>query len=155
MRSTTLAASRDIVRFDSADSAAATVTISAPTIEKITVVVPLRIAIQPNGAKPWWAVRLDKPGLTGFFTPSSQPAAITMNTTIAATLMDANQNSNSPYERADDRLTAVRITMSPRPICHTSNMGSHAWAVCAPTSASKATTTTQNHQYSQPVMNPA
>ena len=69
-----------------------------------------------------------------------------MNTTIAATLMDANQNSNSPYERAEARFTAVRITMSPSPICQTSNIGSQACAVCAPTSASNATTTTQNHQ---------
>ena len=96
MRSTTLAASRDIVLFDSADSAAATVTISAPTMEKITVVMPLRIAIQPKGAKPWCAVRFARPGLAGFFTPISQPAAMTMNTTIAATLIEANQNSNSP-----------------------------------------------------------
>ncbi len=41
-----------MVLFDSADSAAATVTISAPTIEKITVVMPARIAAQPKGAKP-------------------------------------------------------------------------------------------------------
>src|SRR5690242_2211043 len=102
MRSTTLAASRDIVRFDSADSAAATVTISAPTIEKITVVVPLRMASQPKGAKPWCAVRFARPGLEGLRTPSSQPAAITMNTTMAATLIEANQNSNSPYERAEE-----------------------------------------------------
>src|SRR3954451_13644027 len=112
MRSTTFAARRDIVRVDSADSAAATVTISAPTMEKITVVMPLRIAGQPNGAKPWCAVRFERPGLEEFFTPSSQPAAITMNTTIAATLIDATQNSNSPYDRAEERLTAVRMTMS-------------------------------------------
>ena len=45
--------------------------------------------------------------------------------------------------------------MSPRPICHTSNIGSQTCAVCAPTNASNATTTTQNHQYSQPAMKPA
>src|SRR3954463_3485495 len=142
----TVAASRDSVLFDSADSAAATVTISAPTIEKMTVVTPVRIAAQPNGAKPWCAERWVKPGLAGLPTPSSQPAATTMKTTIAATLMDANQNSNSPYDRADVRFTPVRIAMSARPICQTSNIGSHACAVCAPTSASNATTTTQNHQ---------
>ena len=85
-----------MVLFDSADSAAATVTISAPTIEKITVVTPPRIAAQPNGAKPWCAVRFEKPGLDGLPTPSSHEAATTMNTTMAATLIDANQNSNSP-----------------------------------------------------------
>ena len=36
--------------------------------------------------------------------------------------------------------------MSPSPICQGSNIGNQACAVCAPTSASKATTTTQNHQ---------
>src|SRR5689334_24156769 len=155
MRSTTLAARRDSVLFDSADSAAATVTISAPTIEKMTVVTPVRIAVQPNGAKPWCAVRFEMPGLDGLPTPSSQPAATTMNTTIAATLIDANQNSNSPYERAEVRFTAVRMAMRMRPICQTSSIGNQACAVCAPTSASNATTTTQNHQYSQPVMKPA
>ncbi len=48
---------------DSADSAAATVTISAPHMEKITVVMPANIAAQPNGANPPCAVRLRKPGL--------------------------------------------------------------------------------------------
>src|SRR5678815_4124111 len=153
MRSTTLAAMRDMVLFDSADSAAATVTISAPTIEKMTVVTPLRIMTQPKGANPWCAVRWLKPGLAGFFTPINQPAATTMNTTIATTLMDANQNSNSPYERADDRFTAVSTSMSASPICQTSNAGSHSCTIFAPTNASNATTTTQNHQYNQPVMN--
>src|SRR4051794_17330413 len=119
----TVAASRESVLLDSADSAAATVTISAPTIEKMTVVTPVRIAAQPNGAKPWCAERFVNPGLAGLPTPSSQPAATTMKTTIAATLIDANQNSNSPYERAEARLTAVRIAMRPSPICHTSNIG--------------------------------
>ncbi len=53
------------------------------------------------------------------------------------------------------RFTAVSSTMRPRPICQISNIGSHACAVCAPTSASQATTTTQNHQYNQPVTKPA
>src|SRR4029077_13251889 len=145
MRSTMFAASRDIVLLDSADSAAATVTISAPTIEKMTVVVPPRTAAQPNGVQPPCAVRFARPGLAGFLTPNNHEAATTMNTTIAATLIDANQNSNSPYERAEARFTAVRITMSPRPICQISNIGSHTCAVCAPTRASNATTTTQNH----------
>jgi hypothetical protein len=44
MRTTTLAASRDMVLPDSADSAAATVTISAPHMEKMTVVTPVKTA---------------------------------------------------------------------------------------------------------------
>ena len=89
-------ARRDNVLFDSADSAAATVTISAPTMEKMTVVTPPRMAAQPKGANPWCAERLASPGLASLPAPSNQPAAMTMNTTMAATLMDANQNSNSP-----------------------------------------------------------
>src|SRR5512138_444148 len=126
MRSTTLAARRDSVLLDSADSAAATVTISAPTIEKMTVVTPVRMAAQPNGAKPWCAVRFEMPGLDGLPTPSSQPAATTMNTTMAATLIEANQNSNSPYERVELSFTAVRMAINPRPICQTSSVGSQA-----------------------------
>ena len=34
-----------------------------------------------------------------------------MNTMIAATLMEENQNSNSPYERADMRFTPVMIAI--------------------------------------------
>src|SRR5262245_9735171 len=127
MRSTTVAASRDMVLFDSEDSAAATVTISAPTMEKITVVTPVRMAAQPNGTKPPPVVRLPSPGDEGLPTPSNHEAATTMNTTIAATLIDANQNSNSPYERAEARLMAVSNTISARPICQTSNIGSQPW----------------------------
>src|SRR5262245_55145443 len=123
MRRTTVAASRDIVRFDSADSAAATVTISAPTIEKITVVTPVKISSQPFGANPPCEVRFDTPGLDALPTPSNHDAATTMNTTMAATLIEANQNSNSPYERADARFTAVSTAISARPICHTSKAG--------------------------------
>ena len=42
----------------------------------------------------------------GEVKPNAKAAASAMNTMIAATLMEANQNSNSPYERADIRLTA-------------------------------------------------
>ncbi len=71
---------------------------------------------------------------------------MTMNATMAATLMDANQNSNSPYERAEARFTAVSSAIRPRPICQISSDGSHRCTIFAPAMASTATTTSQNHQ---------
>jgi hypothetical protein len=49
-----------IARSGFLDSAAAIVTISAPTIEKITTTMPPKIATAPSGANPPWAVRLVK-----------------------------------------------------------------------------------------------
>src|SRR5690348_14335676 len=154
MRSTTLAASRDMVLPDSADSAAATVMISAPHIEKMTVVTPVNTTGYPSGAKPPCEVRLLKPGLACEPMPRSHAASTTMKTTMAATLIDANQNSNSPYERADVRFTSVSTTMSPRPICQTSNIGIHPCTIFAPAMASMPTTMTQKYQYNQPLMKP-
>ena len=45
--------------------------------------------------------------------------------------------------------------MSPRPICQTSNIGSHPCTIFAPAIASMPTTITQKYQYIQPLMNPA
>ena len=47
-----------IARFGSLDSAAATVAISAPTIEKTTTTMLEKIAPTPLGKKPPWSVRL-------------------------------------------------------------------------------------------------
>jgi hypothetical protein len=41
-----------------------------------------------------------------------------MNAMIAATLIEANQNSNSAYERADCRLIVVMTLISAMPICN-------------------------------------
>ncbi|HEY2808987.1 MAG TPA: hypothetical protein VGI91_09350 [Steroidobacteraceae bacterium] len=40
------------------------------------------------------------------------------NTTIAATLMEANQYSDSPHERTDSRFRRLKVTMSPRVSAH-------------------------------------
>ena len=71
-------------------------TISAPTKAKITITMPDRTVTGPAGKKPSWAVRFESPGESPPPIPSSQPAAIAMNAMIAATLIEANQNSNSP-----------------------------------------------------------
>src|SRR6187431_2694677 len=100
------------------DSAAATVVISAPTSEKNTVVTVASTGTQPLGAKPPWAVRLASVAPVGEVRPKAKAAVTRTKATMAATLIDENQNSNSPYERADSRLTAVITAISARPICH-------------------------------------
>src|ERR1700741_4082235 len=146
--------SRDIVRADSLDSAAAIVTISAPHSEKITVVTPARTDTTPNGAKPPCAVRFPNDGPFGEGSPSPYAPAIRMKITIAATLIDENQNSNSPYERDDSRFTAVSASINASPNCHTGR-SIHVCSSEAPAIASIATTTTKKYQYSQPLTKPA
>ncbi len=80
----------------SADSAAAIVAISAPTIEKITVTMPTVIAPKPIGMNPPCSVRFEKSIDLPGQSPNTKHAPIAMNAKIAATLMPANQNSNSP-----------------------------------------------------------
>jgi len=72
------------------------VTISAPTKAKITTTIPLSRLAAPSGAKPPPVVRFASPGESPEPSPNSQPAPIRMKAMIAATLIDANQNSNSP-----------------------------------------------------------
>ena len=87
-------------------------------------------------------------------SPKAQAAATRMKATIADTLMSANQNSNSPYERAEIRFTPVMIAISPTPISHAGN-AIHCCSNCAPAMASTGTTTIQKYQYIQPTTNPA
>src|SRR5882672_8261949 len=77
-----------------------------------------------------------------------------MKTMMADTLMDENQNSNSPYERADIRLTPVITAISPRPSCQDGS-GSQECRMLAPAIASTATVMIQKYQYSQPATKPA
>ncbi len=71
MRSRMVNVRREMVFADSFDSAAATVTISAPIREKITVVMPARTATHPLGAKPPWAVKCSRPGASEPMKPST------------------------------------------------------------------------------------
>src|SRR5687767_909822 len=87
---------RATARAGSADSTAAMVTISAPIIEKITVVTAASTESQPFGAKPPWATRLANPDPGGVIRPKECAAATRMNAMIAVTLIEENQNSNSP-----------------------------------------------------------
>ena len=69
--------------------------ISAPTNAKMTITTPVSTFPMPSGANP--------PSLVRWLTPPSPPvspsakaSARQMNAMIAATLIEANQNSNSP-----------------------------------------------------------
>src|SRR6476469_6233778 len=105
-------AARATARSGSDDSAAAMVAISAPTIEKITVTTPTVIAATPNGKNPPWLHRLEKSSDLCGHTPRTKSEPSAMNTTIAATLIPANQNSNSPTDDTENRLVPVIKTSS-------------------------------------------
>ena len=77
-----------------------------------------------------------------------------MNTTIAATFIEENQNSNSPKERADIRFTAV-ITASRNKASAQAGRAIHWCSMPPPAIASIGTTITQKYQYSQPLVKPA
>jgi hypothetical protein len=86
--------------------------------------------------------------------PSTYSAPSTMNTMIAATLIPANQNSNSPNERTENRLVAViRIISSSE--SSQSGTSIQYCRILAPATASNPTTMTQKYQYSQPTEKPA
>src|SRR5260370_10080527 len=98
-----------------ADSAAAMVVISAPVIAKKTVGTAASTAIQPCGVNPPWSLRLPNVAPCGAVHPNAYDVAIAMNTTMAATLMHANQNSNSAKDRADINSTQVLTIMNTTP----------------------------------------
>ena len=77
-----------------------------------------------------------------------------MKATIATTLMPANQNSNSPKDFTDARLTPVSSVISASAMTH-SGRSIQRWRISAPATASMASTIDQKYQYSQPVLNPA
>ena len=78
-----------------ADSAAAIIVISAPVIAKNTTGTVAITASHPWGVKPPNAVRFWKVAPFGAVQPKANEAAMAMNVRIAATLIEANQNSNS------------------------------------------------------------
>jgi hypothetical protein len=133
-------------RSGSADSAAAMVTISAPTKAKMTTTMPERTVMPPCGKNPPCAVRLLSPGESPLPSPSSQPTPIRMKRRIAATLMEANQNSNSPNDRTDHRFVAVSAVMRMRLRSHIGMPGIQLRMISAPATASTARTMAQKYQ---------
>ena len=73
---------------------------------------------------------------------------------MAATLIPANQNSNSPNEDTENRLVSVISVMRISEISH-SGASIQYCRTLAPATASKPMTITQKYQYSQPTEKPA
>ena len=96
MRQTTELTALVTPRTGSSDSAAATVAISAPTIEKMTTTMPEKRTSGPLGMKPPWAVRFEKSIERPGHRPKTKHEPMTRKMMIVATLMPANQYSNSP-----------------------------------------------------------
>src|SRR6478609_715047 len=138
----------------SGDSAAAMVAISAPVMEKMTTTIAAKIAPGPNGKNPPLSVRLLKSMLLLGQIPRTKHPPSTMNTMIAATLIPANQNSNSPNEDTENRLVAVISTIRNSERIHSGMPGNQNWMTLAPATASKPTIITQKYQYSHPTENP-
>src|SRR3954468_10048507 len=136
------------------DSAAATVAISAPTMENTTTTMLEKIAPTPRGRKPPWLVRLLKSTPWLGHRPRTNSVPRTRNTMIAKTLIPANQYSNSPYDPTDTRFVAVIRTISPRDSSH-SGASNQNVMILAPATASKPTTITQKYQYSHATEKPA
>src|ERR1700743_2512184 len=109
----------------------------------------------PLGVKPPCAVRLAKPTAGPGHRPTMQAAQTHRKTTMAATLMEANQYSASPHERTDSRFRTVNTSTSPRVTVQGGMCGNQKLSSLAPATASMATTITQKYQYIQPVKNPA
>ncbi|MCY1383596.1 hypothetical protein D9M69_717390 [compost metagenome] len=67
----------------------------------------------------------------------------------------ANQNSNSPYFATLKRLVIVRSTVTARAKDQVSTCGNQLFSTTPAAIASMGITSTQNHQYSQPIVKPA
>ncbi|MNT75451.1 hypothetical protein D3C72_2143490 [compost metagenome] len=74
---------------------------------------------------------------------------------IASTLNIANQNSNSPYLATLNRLVAARAMIDSKANNQDSTWGNQVFNTCPAASASMGMTSTQNHQYIQPMVKPA
>ena len=129
----------------SCDSAAAMVATSAPTMEKITTTMAEKMAPIPSGNQPPCAVRLLKSRALFGHNPSTNSEPSAMNTMIAATLMPANQNSNSPNDDTENRLVSVINVIRINEINH-SGASIQYWITLAPATASKPITITQKYQ---------
>src|SRR6202000_1436978 len=118
IRATTEFIARAMARSGSRLSAAAMVTTSAPVIEKITTTMALKTAPTPLGKNPPCEVRLEKYRWWPGNSPNAKARTSTGNPTIVATLIPANQNSNSPNDETENRLVAVIIAIRHKQITH-------------------------------------
>src|SRR5271169_1231191 len=109
----------------------------------------------PFGANPPWRVRFATLADTPGHKPKTYTPPTTKNATMAATLIDANQNSNSPNDLTDMRFVPVSSSSNTKLISQVGSPGNQKRTRPAPATASRATTMTQKYQYIQPVKNPA
>src|ERR1700691_660912 len=87
--------------------------------------------------------------------PSTNTPASNRNTTMAATLIEANQNSNSPNDLTEMRLVTVSNNSSSRLMSQPGSFGNQKRPKAAAATASSATTRPQKYQSIQPVRKPA
>ena len=87
--------------------------------------------------------------------PSSAEPQIRMNATMAITLTRANQYSNSPKFFTLIRLVPDSTIMIRKAKSQDGTAGIQACRMSAPAMASTGMISTQNHQYNQPMVNPA
>ncbi len=88
-------------------------------------------------------------------SPNTSSTPITRNPTITATLIAANQNSNSPKLATFARLTTAKKTTKTRAIVHCGTSGNHPVTMAEAPVISAPSTMISKHQYSQPMTNPA
>src|ERR1700753_797621 len=108
---TTDLVARATARSGFAVSAAAMGDTSAPTTAAMTTETAPKTVPTPLGKKPPWAVRLLKSRPCCGQKPRTNIEPSTRNATIAATLIPANQNSNSQNAATENRLVAVIETI--------------------------------------------
>src|ERR1700722_18553352 len=109
----------------------------------------------PFGAKPPCAVRLATPATAPGHRPRTYAPAAARKATIAATLIEANQNSNSPNDLTEIRFVKVSSSNNAKLTNQAGAPGSQKRTRPAPATASSATTMTQKYQYIHPVKKPA
>src|SRR5258708_25391462 len=99
---------------------------------------------KPLGANPPCAVRLPMLGWTPGHKPDTYTPATPKNKTIAATLMEANQNSNSPKDLTETKFVAVRGNRTLTLMNPSGPPGHQHCTPPPPATSSSATTTPQN-----------
>src|SRR5258708_40276544 len=109
---------------------------------------------KPLGANPPCAVRLPMLGWTPGHKPDTYTPAAPKNKTIAATLMEANQNSNSPKDRTETKFVAVRGKSTAQLKNQAGTPGSQKYTTPAPATPSSPPPRTQKNQKTQPGTKP-
>ncbi|MNP32953.1 hypothetical protein D3C76_1261600 [compost metagenome] len=87
--------------------------------------------------------------------PNTARVQTPMKARMAMTLIRANQYSNSPKFFTLIRLVPDSTIMIRKANSHDGTPGKYACRISAPAMASTGMISTQNHQYNQPMVNPA